>query len=206
MEERRRSQGTRSSRTRIVVGCLLVGAGLVVGHHRGASQLAVRDDSVVAQQPCPSARRSSTRIYLERVSRVGSPRLHASGLHAMARRAELRERIVRMAEVRLERVDFCEIDAHGNCFRALFTGTQVDPMREWHLQWDPTAGGVWRIVTPLRDVHVVRIPDKYADWPPIGLVDVDIPEIATGLRSVVTYIGDDLWPRGEPSPFPTQRN
>lgn len=45
--------------------------------------------------------------------------------------------------------------------------------------------------------------EKYADWPPIALLDIYAEDVGTELRPIVAYIGDRLWPRGKPSPFPT---
>lgn len=109
-----------------------------------------------------------------------------------------------MAEVRLDRVDFCKIPAHGCCFRAVSKGTSVDPARAWHLQWDDTGGGNWHIVLPNEQVHDVPMRARYAEWPPIALLDVDATEVGIDLRSVVTHIGDYLWPRGKPNPFLTR--
>lgn len=44
--------------------------------------------------------------------------------------------------------------------------------------------------------------EKYAGWPPVGLLDVDPADVRIDLRPVVTYIGDHLWLKGEQSPFP----
>lgn len=108
-----------------------------------------------------------------------------------------------MAEAKLDRVDLCRIGGHGNCFQASFEGSSVHPERAWHLQWDPSGNGVWCIVRPDGVVHVVTVAEKYADWPPIALLDIYAEEVGTELRPIVAYIGDRLWPRGKPSPFPT---
>jgi hypothetical protein len=96
---------------------------------------------------------------------------------------------------------FCKIDAHGYCFRAVFEGASVDPVREWHPQWASTGSGVWHIVLPNEHTHDVPVAEKYADWPPIALLDVDPANLGIELHPVVTYIGNHLWLKGGPSPF-----
>ena len=106
-----------------------------------------------------------------------------------------------MAQTALDRVEFCKIEAHGSCFRACFEGSSMDPEREWHLQWDPTGGGIWHIVGPNNMAHRVPVAEKYADWPPFALLNVRAADVGIELHEVVTYIGDQLWLKGEPSPF-----